>query len=165
MGPAQLSHRSGMGSLPARFKTETPFTPPGLEEPPSLDRMMPRRPPWLEGKMGIDRKQLFARFAGLVTYGSPLDKFAALWPRVVCLNRQVAVFPKECEWLNLYEPTDPVAASLGAFAGPARRADPPMTRMDRAGAAQRAGARRPALRPLPHALFQAARRRPFAATS
>jgi hypothetical protein len=68
---------------------------------------------------------LFARFAGFVTYGSPLDKFAALWPRVVCLNRQVAVFPKDCEWVNLYEPTDPVGAHLGAFAGPARRADPP----------------------------------------
>jgi len=112
-------------TLPARFKTETPFTPSGLEEPPGLDHMMPRRPPWLKGKIGIDRKQLFARFAGLVTYGSPLDKFAALWPRVVCLNRQVAVFPRDCEWVNLYEPTDPVSASLGAFAGPARRADPP----------------------------------------
>jgi hypothetical protein len=111
--------------LPDRFKTETPFTPPGLDEPPGLDHMMPRRPPWLKGEIGIDRKQLFARFAGLVTYGSPLDKFAALWPRVVCLNRQVAVFPKGCEWVNLYEPTDPVCASLGAFAGPARRADPP----------------------------------------
>lgn len=112
-------------ALPARFKTATPFVPPDPKDRPGLDHMMPRRPPWIEGEIGIDRKQLFARFAGFVTYGSPLDKFAALWPRVVCLNRQVAVFPKDCEWVNLYEPTDPVGASLGAFAGPARRADPP----------------------------------------
>ena len=118
-------------ALPARFKTATPFVPPDPADRPGLDHMMPRRPPWLEGEIGIDRKQLFARLAGFVTYGSPLDKFAALWPRVVCINRQVAVFPKDCEWVNLYEPTDPVGASLDAFAGPARRADPPAS--DRIG--------------------------------
>lgn len=120
-------------ALPERFKTSTPFAPPDPADRPGLDHMMPRRPPWLDGEIGIDRKQLFARFAGFVTYGSPLDKFAALWPRVVCINRQVAVFPRDCAWVNLYEPTDPVGASLGAFAGPARRADPPVS--DRVGLA------------------------------
>jgi len=120
-------------ALPDRFKTASPFTPPDLsiDNQPSLDNMMPRRPPWIQGKTGIDRRQLFARFAGFVSYGSPLDKFAALWPRVVPLNRQVAVFPADCEWINLYDPTDPIGASLDAFGPPPRRADPPVA--DRIG--------------------------------
>lgn len=108
-------------ALPARFKTSAPFTPPN--ETPSTDRMMPRRPPWLAPTDGIDRRALFERFAGFVTYGSPLDKFAALWPRVVPLNRQAAVFPKDSEWLNIHDPTDPVSASLDAFAPPPNQAD------------------------------------------
>jgi hypothetical protein len=103
-------------ALPPQFKTRTPFEPPGPA--PSTDRMMPRRPAWLDEKDGISRPRLFERFAGLVTYGSPLDKFAALWPRVVPLNRQAEVFPATSEWVNLHDPTDPVAASLDAFAPP-----------------------------------------------
>lgn len=108
-------------ALDARFKTSAPFTPPG--ETPSTDHMMPRRPAWLKPTDGIDRHRLFERFAGFVTYGSPLDKFAAMWPRVVPLNRQAAVFSKGCEWVNLHDPTDPVAARLDAFEPPQNRAD------------------------------------------
>jgi hypothetical protein len=103
-------------ALPPEFKTKTPFAPPGAE--PSTDRMMPRRPAWLDRRDGIDRGRLFEKFAGLVTYGSPLDKFAALWPRVVPLNRQAAVFPPGCEWVNIHDATDPVSARLDAFAAP-----------------------------------------------
>jgi hypothetical protein len=103
-------------ALPPEFKTKTPFAPPGAE--PSTDRMMPRRPAWLDRRDGIDRGRLFEKFAGLVTYGSPLDKFAALWPRVVPLNRQAAVFPPGCEWVNIHDATDPVSARLHAFAAP-----------------------------------------------
>lgn len=100
-------------SLPAGMKTKTPYAPAGVH--PSTKEMMPRRPTWLDDHDGISREALFERFAGLITYGSPLDKFAALWPRIVCLNKQRAVFRRGCEWLNLYDPTDPVGASLGAF--------------------------------------------------
>lgn len=103
-------------ALPPQLKTRDPFKPSGTA--PSTDRMMPRRPAWLDNRDGISRPRLFERFAGFVTYGSPLDKFAALWPRVVPLNRQAEVFPKTSEWVNLYDPTDPVAASLDAFAPP-----------------------------------------------
>lgn len=112
-------------ALPARFKTSSPFKP--AEAKPSTDRMMPRRPPWLFGEAGIDRRALFGRFAGLVTYGSPLDKFAAMWPRIVCLNLQTKVFQPGCEWVNLYDPTDPVAAKLDAFLPPDPPADPGVT--------------------------------------
>jgi hypothetical protein len=80
--------------------------------------MMPRRPPWLEDTDAISRVQLFVGLQGLVTYGSPLDKFAALWPKIVCLNQQSAVFPENCEWLNLYDATDPVSGNLDAFTAP-----------------------------------------------
>ena len=103
-------------ALPDGFKTDAPFKPDGAT--PSTDRMMPRRPVWLGTNDGISRLKLFERFAGLVTYGSPLDKFAALWPRVVPLNKQKAVFPGRCEWVNLYDRTDPVAAKLDAFGTP-----------------------------------------------
>ncbi|HEX8574349.1 MAG TPA: hypothetical protein VF759_16535 [Allosphingosinicella sp.] len=105
--------------LDEEFKTDKPFVPPGSK--PSTDFMMPRRPPWLRTSDGISRIRLFRDFAGLLTFGSPLDKFAALWPRVVPLNRQAAVFPKGSEWVNLHDPTDPVAARLDAFAPPANR--------------------------------------------
>lgn len=113
--------REQWAALPRRFKTKTPFMPAGVE--PSPDHMMPRRPPWLGPKDGISRRALFSRFAGLVTYGSPLDKFATLWPRTVLLNRQAAIFPKDCEWVNLHDPTDPAAGRLDAFARPLQQAD------------------------------------------
>jgi len=84
---------------------------------------MPRRQPWLGPDDGITRRALFEKFAGFVTYGCPLDKFATLWPRVVPLNRQAAVFPEGCEWINLHDPTDPISGKLDAFACPLERAD------------------------------------------
>lgn len=103
-------------ALPAALKTTTPFEP--KKGKPNTDQMMPRRPPWLTKTDGISRIALFERFRGFVTYGCPLDKFAALWPRIVPLNKQTAVFQPGCEWINLYEPTDPVAARLDAFGKP-----------------------------------------------
>lgn len=111
-------------ALAARLKTQQPFVSDGAE--PITYSMMPRRPPWLSKTDGISRVALFERFAGLVTYGCPLDKFAALWPRIVPLNKQTSVFQPACEWINLHEPTDPVAAKLDAFAPPQRdKAEPP----------------------------------------
>lgn len=112
-------------ALPSDFKSTAPFKPEGST--PSTGAMMPRRPPWLLETDGIDRRRLFEGLAGFVTYGSPLDKFAALWPRVVPLNRQAAVFRPDCEWVNLHDPTDPVSARLDAFAPPEERADRDVT--------------------------------------
>jgi hypothetical protein len=52
--PNYLSEAEWNG-LPARFKTATPFVPPDPKDRPGLDHMMPRRPPWIEGEIGIDR--------------------------------------------------------------------------------------------------------------
>jgi hypothetical protein len=63
----------------------------------------------------IHRSELFSRFRGFLSYGSPLDKFAAIWPPLVPINREAAVFPRDAEWINVWDPTDPVGASLDAF--------------------------------------------------
>ena len=100
-------------AVSANLKTTNPYVPPDAKA--NLDQMMPRRPTWLKDNDGISREALFERLRGFVTYGCPLDKFAALWPKIVPLNRQSAVFPKDSEWINLYDTTDPVGASLEAF--------------------------------------------------
>jgi hypothetical protein len=61
------------------------------------------------------RDALFERFAGLLTYGSPLDKFAAIWAPVAALSRAAGVFPHGARWLNVWDPTDPVGANLDAY--------------------------------------------------
>lgn len=78
-------------------------------------KMMPTRPAWLENNDTISRRELFCGFQGIMTYGSPLRKFAVLWPKIVPLNNDEKVFPLDCEWINIYDPTDPVADSLEYF--------------------------------------------------
>lgn len=82
---------------------------------PDFTVMMPRRPVWLPGWERISRKALFKNFRGMITYGSPLDKFAALWPRIVPVNKQRDAFDPTADWVNLSDATDPVGAQVGAF--------------------------------------------------
>lgn len=77
--------------------------------------MQPRRPAWLAPVDFIDRFALFARMRMLLTYGSPLDKFATLFPQVVPINK--AGLPATASWINIYDPLDPVAGHLNAFSG------------------------------------------------
>lgn len=91
-------------------------TPPASDQPkPNLNKMMPRRPIWLDDNDRISRAALFKNFRGLITYGSPLDKFAALWPRIVPVNKQRDVFRDDADWINLSDATDPVGANIEAF--------------------------------------------------
>ena len=96
--------------------------PDGVPGP--VDDMRPPRPNWLHDADVIDRAKLFQKLKGLLTYGSPLDKFAFLWPCTVPLNKTGAVFPPGFEWINVYDNTDPIAASLEAFA-PEKTNPPP----------------------------------------
>jgi len=77
--------------------------------------MMPRRPAWLEDDDIIDRRKLFAKLNGYMTYGSPIEKFATLWPAIVPLNLDEGVFNESFEWINVYDPTDPVAGKIVSF--------------------------------------------------
>jgi hypothetical protein len=73
--------------------------------------MRPQRPFWLEKQDLIDRKELFKKLQGFLTYGSPLSKFAVLWPAIVYVNDD-PIFPIEFEWINIYDPSDPVAGEV-----------------------------------------------------
>jgi pimeloyl-ACP methyl ester carboxylesterase len=97
--------------------TTTPHVPPPVQDnQPNLDIMTPRRPVWLADRDGLSRKHLFVDFRGLVTYGSPLNKFATLWPRIVGLNKQQPhVFDPRADWVNIGDATDPVSGELSAF--------------------------------------------------
>jgi hypothetical protein len=87
-----------------------------LQKSRPVDDMMPARPVWIDDDQeAIDRKKLFEGLRGFVTYGSPLDKFAYLWPQIVNLNKDGAVWSPGFEWINVFEHTDPVSSPLMAF--------------------------------------------------
>ena len=105
------------------------FAGPGRQDkdlvPEELGQMVPARPLWLQANDVVYRDELFSKFRGLFTYGSPLDKFAAIWPARVPINVKEPAFGvvpsgaiREVEWINTYDPTDPVAATLDAFSKP-----------------------------------------------
>jgi hypothetical protein len=102
-----------------------PFAGPkrGTDDAESTKKMLPARPLWLSDNDVVYRDQLLSKFRGLLTYGSPLDKFAAIWPARVPINKKDEGLAehngKKTEWINVYDPTDPVAAHLDAFARPA----------------------------------------------
>jgi hypothetical protein len=80
--------------------------------------MLPRRPVWLSPNDGIDRRVLFSRLRGLLTYGAAIGKLRAMWPIIVPANRDEYVFPDGFEWFNVYDPTDPVSGRLKAYGPP-----------------------------------------------
>lgn len=83
--------------------------------PDVTDReMRPARPEWLKNTDAIDRRVLFERLKGFCTYGSPLDKFATLWPAIVPINTDHGPL-SECEWINVHDLMDPVGARLDRF--------------------------------------------------
>jgi hypothetical protein len=98
----------------------------GCRRRPAVEAMMPSRPPWLDHDDVINRPALFARLDGVLTYGSPLDKFAAIWPRIVATATDRAdpeqpVFREDCVWLNLAAQSDPVAGALNRYGAPTLR--------------------------------------------
>ena len=76
--------------------------------------MRPARPNWLENTDAINRSVLFERLEGFFTLGSPLDKFATLWPAIVPINKDIEALAG-CDWINVHDRMDPVAAQLDRF--------------------------------------------------
>jgi hypothetical protein len=81
---------------------------------PPGPHVQPRRPEWVTPEDIAYRKRIFARFKGFLTYGSPLEKFAAIWPERIAISREPAFRP-DVPWINLYDPIDPVSGRLCAF--------------------------------------------------
>lgn len=98
--------------LPVRLRTN-----PNGARREDIEAMMPSRPTWLADDDCINRPELFDKLRGFVTYGSPLDKFAALWPRIVAFETDDGprrVFPN-CAWVNIVTDTDPVAGAIDRY--------------------------------------------------
>ena len=77
--------------------------------------MSPPFPSWRAKCDILDRKRLFANLEGVLTYGSPLKKFAVLWPHIVPLNNDREAFSANFQWFNIFDPTDPVAGQTQPF--------------------------------------------------
>lgn len=71
----------------------------------------PPRPVWLEARRIVYRRRVFSRFEGILTYGCPLEKFAAIWPATVATCREPA-FSQTARWLNVFDPLDPVSGVM-----------------------------------------------------
>jgi hypothetical protein len=94
-----------------------------ITDPFDVEKMMPNRPVWVGGNEIINRDALFEKFRGILTYGSPLERFCALWSAMVPINKTEDPFRPGTEWINVYDPTDPVGTWLSDF-NP-RRMQPP----------------------------------------
>ncbi len=95
---------SGIGT-----KATTPLTEK------QAGNMFPKRPAWLDLDDIIAREDLFKNLKGFMTYGSPLSKFGVVWPAIVPINKDNSVFSADFEWINVYDPTDPVAGKTQYF--------------------------------------------------
>jgi hypothetical protein len=80
-----------------------------------VDKMMPNRPVWVKADEIINRDALFENFRGVLTYGSPLERFCALWSAMVPINKVEDPFRPGTEWINVYDPTDPVGTWVKDF--------------------------------------------------
>jgi hypothetical protein len=77
--------------------------------------MMPIRPIWLADNDCIDRRTLFSKLRGFLTYGSAIGKFRGIWPIIVPANRDEYVFRQDFDWVNVHDWTDPVSGPLRAY--------------------------------------------------
>lgn len=85
-----------------------------LSTPTDGEAMMPRRPAWAGPNEIAYRSRIFEKLHGFLTYGSPLEKFAGLWPALVPIAREKAFRPG-IPWINLFDPVDPVSGQLLSF--------------------------------------------------
>jgi hypothetical protein len=85
---------------------------PGWQPPGSPT--LPGRPLWIAPTEIAYRSKIFEKFHGMLTFGSPLEKFAAIWPAKVPVSREPAFRPGS-HWINAYDPIDPVSGVLQAF--------------------------------------------------
>lgn len=84
----------------------------GWEPPEGI--ASPRRPVWAEPRHIAYRSAVFYKLHGVLFMGSPLEKFATLWPGRVPIATEPA-FRTGTTWLNIYDPIDPVSGVLRAF--------------------------------------------------
>lgn len=79
----------------------------------------PKRPPWLYLGDGLSRSSLFEHLEGVLTFGSPLNKFAALWPAIVPMNKIPLGSPAKpnIPWINVADCQDIVGGMVTLLGG------------------------------------------------
>ena len=77
-------------------------------------RLSPRRPLWSDPNHIAYRSAIFEKLHGVLMMGSPLEKFATLWPGRVPISNEPA-FRRGTAWVCIYDPLDPVSGVLRAF--------------------------------------------------
>jgi hypothetical protein len=83
---------------------------------PILSRNFLDKPPlpwWLSESDAIDLNAIYERFGGIVTYGSPVETFATLWPSIVEINDDLSHF--HANWINLYDRRDFISSPVKSF--------------------------------------------------
>ena len=86
---------------------------PGFQVPAQAG-MVPPWPVWAVPGSVVYRRRVFSRFRGLLTYGAPIEKFAAIWPARVPVCREPG-FQPGARWLNVYDPIDPVSGVMRSW--------------------------------------------------
>lgn len=81
---------------------------------PGKEGMTPAWPAWAPPGSVAYRRQVFRNFKGLLTYGAPIEKFAAIWPARVPVCREPAFKPGTV-WLNVFDPLDPVSGVMRSW--------------------------------------------------
>src|SRR5262245_1653266 len=87
---------------------------PAWPQPSPNDETSPRRPVWVGNNEVAYRSRIFQHFHGLLTFGSPLEKFATIWPARVPISKEPAFRPGTA-WFNVYDPIDPISGVLRSF--------------------------------------------------
>ncbi len=83
-------------------------------EPANMDASVPARALWAKSRAFVKRPMVFGKFHGLLTYGNPMEKFAAIWPASVPVCREAAFKPNTV-WLNAYDPLDAVSGVMRSW--------------------------------------------------
>jgi hypothetical protein len=92
--------------LNADWKTKSPIESSNfLDEPPL--------PWWLETTDAINLEKVYDRLGGLITYGSPIETFATLWPSIVEINNDPHHL--HANWINLYDSRDFISSPIKSF--------------------------------------------------
>lgn len=102
--------RDRWGRLPQSFKTKEERNSNFVDKPPL--------PWWLDPADSINLQTVYAKFGGVVTYGSPIETFATLWPSIIELDSRTEHFG--AHWINLYDRRDFISSkilSLDALSG------------------------------------------------
>lgn len=91
--------------LDPRWKIKSAIPSEGFVDKPPL-------PWWLAPNDELNLEQLYDRFGGIVTYGSPIETFSTLWPSIIEINGSRSM---RASWINLYDRRDFISSPINSM--------------------------------------------------